>query len=260
MKIVMIGTGNVATVLGRKIVQSGHHIIQVVGRDAERTQKLAASLNSPSAQRFSEVKEEADIYIIAVSDSALADIELWFPVKKEGLVVHTAGSVSKDVLRNVGFHYGILYPLQSLRSDRADIPEIPLLIDANAPGTRQQIKQFAFTLSDKVQYADDELRMKLHAGAVIVNNFTNYLYTLTQDFCTKEGIDFSLLQPLLKETVNRMEQFSPALMQTGPALRNDGATISKHLSLLQAYPVLAKLYDQLSRSIIHYYHEREQNG
>jgi len=257
MKIVIIGTGNVATVLGRKMVQSGHHIIQVVGRDAERAQKLGVFLNSPSTNRFVEVKEYSDIYIIAVSDTALEDIALWFPVKKEGVVVHTAGSISKDVLRNVGSYYGILYPLQSLRSDREEIPEIPFLIDANAPDTLQQIERFALSLSDKVQYADDELRIKLHAGAVIVNNFTNHLYTLTQDFCAKEGIDFSLLQPLLKETVSRMEQSSPALMQTGPAIRNDSATMSKHLALLQPYPVLARLYGQLSESIVNYYHEQK---
>ncbi len=260
MKIVIIGTGNVATVLGRKIIQSRHQVIQVAGRDARRAKKLGNALNSPSTGRFSEIIEDADIYIIAISDTALEGIAQWFPFKKQGIVLHTAGSVSKDVLKSVATRYGVLYPLQSLRSDRQGIPEIPLLIDANTPGAFQQIEAFAFSLSDKVQYADDGLRMKLHAGAVMVNNFTNYIYILVQDFCTKEGIDFSLLQPLMLETVIRMEQYPPALMQTGPAVRNDRATIDKHLHLLQTYPVLAKLYGQLSESIIHYYHEREQNA
>ena len=47
------------------------------------------------------------------------------------LVLHTAGSVSKDVLKNISYNYGVLYPLQSLRKESHEIPEIPFLVDGN---------------------------------------------------------------------------------------------------------------------------------
>lgn len=37
MKVVIIGTGNTATVLGKKISEAGNEIIQVAGRNFERT-------------------------------------------------------------------------------------------------------------------------------------------------------------------------------------------------------------------------------
>lgn len=249
----MIGTGNAANVLGRKIMQSGHQIIQVVGRNAAHAETLSILLHAPAFGKFSDITGNADIYIIAVSDSALADIHNWLPARGEGITVHTAGAVSKLVLKKVAGSYGVLYPLQSLRSNSRVIPEIPFLIDADSPGTLQSIRSFASSLSGKVVHADDATRMKLHAGAVIVNNFPNYLYTLTQDFCAKENIDFSLLMPLLHETVNRLEEYPAGQMQTGPAVRNDPDTIARHLFLLQAYPALSALYAEISGSITRYY-------
>lgn len=249
----MIGTGNAANVLGRKIMQSGHQIIQVVGRNTAQAEALSELLHAPAFGKFSDITGNADIYIIAVSDSALADIHNWLPVRKEGIAVHTAGAVSKLALQKVAANYGVLYPLQSLRSNSRLIPEIPLLIDADSRETLQSIRSFAASLSGKVAYADDTTRMKLHIGAVIVNNFPNYLYTLTQDFCSKEQLDFSLLMPLLYETVNRLEQHPAGQMQTGPAVRNDQDTITKHLSILQAYPALSRLYTELSDGISAFY-------
>ncbi|HRP57686.1 DUF2520 domain-containing protein [Agriterribacter sp.] len=255
MRIVIIGTGNTATVLGRKALQCGHQVVQVVGRNAAHAQTLGLLLQAPYSDSFYEITDDADIYIIAVSDAAVSDIENWLPIQIKGIAVHTAGAVSKSVLKNAAGSYGVLYPLQSLRSDRHAIPEIPLLIDANSPGALQSIQTFAASLSGKVYCADDDERMKLHLGAVIANNFTNYLYTLTQDFCAGESLDFSLLLPLLHETVQRLEQYPARLMQTGPAIRNDRDTIAKHLSLLKDFPVLSGLYAQLSGSISAYYNE-----
>jgi predicted short-subunit dehydrogenase-like oxidoreductase (DUF2520 family) len=253
MNIVIIGTGNVAHVLGRKIIQCGHNVIQVAGRNAANTNTLGALLHAEAVSAFSDIVTDADLYIIAVSDAALADVESWLPVKGNGIMVHTAGSVSKGVLKKTARRYGVLYPLQSLRSSSVVIPEIPFLIDADSPDTLQSIQQFASSLSGRVQYADDETRLKLHAAAVIVNNFTNYLYTLTQDLCTKEALDFSLLLPLLQETVSRIGRYPARLMQTGPALRNDQVTMDKHLFVLEPYPELLKIYQTLSDSIKSYY-------
>lgn len=253
MNIVIVGTGNAAHVLGRKIVQGGHDVVQVAGRNAANAGALAALLRAPAVSVFADIVTDADLYIIAVSDAALADMETWFPAKRNGIIVHTAGSVSKGVLKKTARRYGVLYPLQSLRSNSAVIPEIPFLIDADSPDTLQSIRQFASTLSGRVLYADDETRLKLHAAAVIVNNFTNYLCTLTQDLCTKEALDFSLLLPLLQETVSRLEQHPARLMQTGPAIRNDQATIAKHRSVLEPYPELLKIYQTLSDSITDHY-------
>ena len=249
MKVIIIGTGNVATVLGKRIQQAGHSIAGIFGRNQEHACQLAALLDT-EAFDLDRLHPSAaiDIYIMAVSDSALYELPKAFRLK-DRLVVHTAGSVPMDVLKGCSSSYGVLYPLQSLRRELDALTSIPLLIDANSHDSKQTLLRFARTLSEQVSEADDLQRMKLHVAAVITSNFTNHLYALAEDYCKKEGLDFGLLHPLIIETAQRTRLFSPAQMQTGPAIRKDNITIDHHLSLLQEHPALQQLYRQLTESI-----------
>lgn len=248
MNIVIIGTGNTAAVLGRKLKSAGHRIVQVFGRDSAAASELAYQLGTESTNYWNVVNREADIYLLAVSDMAIADVlrELNLPDKT---IVHTAASVSKNVLRPLSAHFGVFYPLQSLKKGTSHLPETPMIIDAGDPDTLHALDNLAHTISDQVVEANDEQRLKLHLAAVFCNNFVNHLYSLAALFCEREGIDFNLLLPLIRETAVRLEDLSPQASQTGPALRNDRATIDKHLALLERHPDLKAIYESLTRSI-----------
>ncbi len=247
-KIVIIGSGNAATVLGRKIKSAGHHILQVAGRNEKAVTGLARELAAIPCTNFGKIQPGADLYLVAVSDEALLHIDQWLPIRQH-LVAHTAGSVAAEVLQPTATHYGTLYPLQSLRSDRDALPNIPFLVNGNDDYARDQLLAFAHTLSDKVQIADDATRTRLHLAAVVTSNFANHLFALAKDFCVAEKVDFSMLQPLLEETVQRLEQYHPASMQTGPAVRGDESVIRKHLNMLQQHPALHTLYRQMTENI-----------
>lgn len=249
MDIVIIGTGNTATVLGRKLRSAGHHIVQVFGRDSKAASELAYELDTESTNYWNVVNRRADLYILAVSDIAVEEVfrELQLTDKT---VVHTAASVPLDVLKGKTEHYGVLYPLQSLKKEVRHLPEIPIIIDASDKRTLDLLDVLAHTVSDRVFVAGDEIRVKLHLAAVMVNNFTNHLYALVEKYCREEGLDFYLLLPLIKETASRLEEISPAKTQTGPAVRNDTTTIEKHLTLLHKYPQLKRLYEQFTESIL----------
>ncbi|WP_431216630.1 NAD(P)-binding domain-containing protein [Puia sp. P3] len=127
MKVVIIGSGNVATVMGGRATGAGHRIVQVVARREEAAARLAAEWNCAYTTQWGKTDAEADIYIVSVSDRALEGLELRLPGR---LVVHTAGAVAGSVLRSVTERWGVLYPLQSLRSEIRPYPEFPLLITA----------------------------------------------------------------------------------------------------------------------------------
>ncbi|MEP7256374.1 MAG: DUF2520 domain-containing protein [Ferruginibacter sp.] len=249
MRVVIIGSGNVASVLGRLIKQNGHEIVQVISRNAEHAQVLANDLQCPSSDNNSNVDMNAEIYLVAVNDGALYELNKSFHLGKK-LILHTAGSVPIDILKDISLNYGVLYPLQSLRKEMDYSTDIPFLIDGNTEETITLTEDFARTISGTVAKASDEERLKLHVAAVIVSNFTNHLYALAADFCEKEKIDFKLLAPLIKETAQRVETHSPADVQTGPALRNDIFTLDKHLRLLSNHPKLKYIYLKLTDSIM----------
>ncbi len=249
MRIVIIGSGNVATVLGRLFQKNGHEIVQVVSRNVVHAQLLAAELNCSFTDNNGSMDAGAELYLVAVSDGALYELNDRINLDRK-LVVHTAGSVSIDVLKEISVNYGVLYPLQSLRKEMNYTQDIPFLIDGNTEETKTFVEDFANTLSTSVTKASDEERLKLHVAAVVVSNFTNHLYALAEEFCTKENIDFKLLAPLIKETAERVEAISPADAQTGPAIRKDIFTLDKHIKLLANHPKLKYLYLKLTDSIM----------
>ena len=249
MKIVIIGSGNVATVLARLCQKNNHQVIQVMSRHTENAKILADELGCSYTNYDGITDMSADIYIVAISDGVLFDLNKSFSLSNK-LIVHTAGSVSKDVLQNISTNYGILYPFQSLRKEIQTIPEIPFIIDGNTNDTVTLIEDFAKTLSPLVKRLAEEDRFKLHVSGVFVNNFTNHLYAVAEDFCIKENLDFKLLFPLIQSTAQRIKEISPKDIQTGPAHRNDVFTLDKHLRLLSAHPKLKYLYLKLTDSIM----------
>jgi predicted short-subunit dehydrogenase-like oxidoreductase (DUF2520 family) len=252
MKVVLIGSGNVSTVLGKLMLAKGHEILQVISRNKAQAAELAKELGADADVDVQNVNPMGDICVIAITDDALLTINKSMQVHNQ-LVVHTAGSVSKEVLKKISTGYGVLYPLQSLRSETGNIPQIPFLVDGSDDKTSRNIYSFAASLSDKVSMATDEQRLKLHLAAVASSNFINYLLTLTEAYCKKEGVDFTLLFPLLSETVNRIQELSPSAVQTGPAIRNDQKTIKKHLGMLTENPELQKIYKIMTESIQDHY-------
>jgi predicted short-subunit dehydrogenase-like oxidoreductase (DUF2520 family) len=249
MRIVIIGSGNVATVLGRLFKQNNHEIIQVMSRHEAHARKLAEEVGGVATNYDGITDMTADLYLVAITDGVLFDLNKSFKLGTK-LIVHTAGSITKDVLKDISDRYGVIYPLQSLRKEMDVIPTIPFLVDGNNEEATEQIEAFAKTLSADVKRSSDEERLKLHVAGVVVNNFTNHLYTVAEDFCQKENIDFKLLLPLIQETTRRIATYSPKDVQTGPASRNDVFTLDKHLRLLTAHPKLKYLYLKLTDSIM----------
>lgn len=249
MKVVMIGSGNVATVLSRLMVQNGHSVLQVISRNIDHARALADELNVNYSDLSGQPDPSAEMIVLAVSDMAVIE-GIPHMNFRDKLVVHTAGSVSKEVLKRFSPNYGVLYPLQSLVKDRPQMPGIPLLVDGSDTTIIHYIENFARSLSPIVQRVTDENRLKLHAAAVIVSNFTNHLFALAEEFCVKEKVDFEMLKPLILETAQRIQNASPSALQTGPAIRKDIQTLDKHLRILTNHPKLRTTYLRLTDSIM----------
>lgn len=249
MKIVFVGSGNTATVLGRVMKNAGHEIVQVVSRSIENAQTLAHELGAGYDQLAAPTFKEADIYIVALHDHVLTTLEKYGGLKNK-LVVHTAGSVSINVLATCSDKYGILYPLQTLSKFTDHLPAIPFMVDGNNAETLQTITEFAQTLSTTVTQADDKQRLNYHIAAVFAANFANHMYALAELYCQREKIDFKNMLPLINEICSKVSKYSPYLTQTGPAMRDDVFTMSKHLEALSPYPDLKYMYLKLTENIV----------
>ncbi len=252
MKIVLIGTGNVATVLGKRLLRAGHAIVQVYGRSTEKAAELATKLGGNCCSLWEDIDPAADLYLVAISDVALPDLSRHLRLNGQ-VVLHTAGAVPMDVLKEVSANHGVLYPLQSLRSEVELLTEIPFLGEGSNTFTRDLIAEIVISLGAGVTFVTGAERLRLHVAAVCINNFGNHIFALTADFCRREHVDFKLLAPIALETAKRISVVTPQSVVTGPAMRNDVGTIEKHLELLENDLLLQQVYRQMTDNIRVYY-------
>ncbi|MEZ5043859.1 MAG: Rossmann-like and DUF2520 domain-containing protein [Saprospiraceae bacterium] len=254
INIVIIGAGNVATHLGKALVQGNNKIIQVYNRTLEKAHLLGELLSCPFTDQVSLIDATADLYLVAVSDRAIAEVatQIAFLNQHEKLVVHTSGSTPSKVLEGQFQRFGVFYPLQSFSLDQAvDFLKIPICLYASKKEDKILLQKLALSISHQVYEMDDEQRNALHVAAVFVNNFSNHLYYLMDELLREEGLPFSLLHPLIEATAQKLKTHSPAQAQTGPALRGDLPTIERHLAFLsQKEPaLLSELYIMMTESI-----------
>lgn len=250
MDVVLIGAGNVSTVLGRSFVQAGHTIKAVWNRDVEKGKILAAELKSELVESLTALPPRADIFLLAVSDTSIAEVAGQISIE-QGILVHAAGAVSKQVLAGASAQYGVLWPMKMIRTGMQMLGPCAVIVDGNSESTLQTITKLAASISDQVSTADDEMRLQMHLVAAVTSNFTNHLYHLAADYCEKKSIPFSLFYPLIEASVAQIRTEHPENVQAGPAFRGDRATIEKHRSLLTQEPDLLKIYDQFTQSILH---------
>ena len=189
-----------------------------------------------------------DLYIIAVSDSAVETISNALPFENR-LVVHTSGSVPLRYL-NKKNRKGVFYPLQTF-SDASDLPfsKVPICIETTDITDRKLLKKVATAVGSPTYFIQSDQRQSLHLSAVFVNNFTNQLFRIAHELTDIHGIEFDILKPLIKETTQKLDKMSPYMAQTGPAKRKDKKTIEQHLRMLDKAPKYKKIYKLLTQSI-----------
>lgn len=271
MKIVLIGAGNLATHLGKALHAAGHDMLQVFSRTMQSAETLASLLDAEPLTDIAQVRDDADVYIFSVKDSALVQLVAQLcrheadglgedgavnalrKAKKgelERVFLHTAGSMPMSVFKGMAQHYGVLYPMQTFSKQReVDFSIIPCFVEANDEFAQKQIEGMAREISGRVYLLSSEDRKYLHLSAVFACNFANHCYAISQELLEEHGIPFDVMLPLINETAAKVHEMKPKEAQTGPAVRYDENVIGKQSKLLENHPHFKKVYDSMSKSI-----------
>lgn len=247
IKVTIIGSGNVAQHLITAFSKSNEiEVLQVFSRTKE---DISQHIDSSKITSDYDSLSESDIYIIAVSDSAIAEVSSKLPFKNR-FVVHTSGSVPLENLDSKNKR-GVFYPLQTFtRNKEVDFSTIPTCLESEFDDDYTILENIAEAINSRHYLISSDQRKSLHVAAVFVNNFTNHLYQLGKDICNEHQLPFEILKPLIAETAQKVQILSPLDAQTGPAKRHDQNTIDRHLALL-TNQTQKEIYKILTQSIQH---------
>lgn len=247
----MIGSGRVATCMGPQLKAAGHTIACVYSRTMANALELADTLGAPATDSLQSLPV-ADVYLTMLTDDALVELAPAIVKGRENaLFLHTAGSVPMDIWKEAGAgRYGVLYAMQTFsKGAQIDWPQVPVFVEGCNAAELETIIHLASGLSKKVTPLSSTGRKKLHIAAVFACNFANRMYAISEDLLATEGVPFSVMLPLVRETARKVETMSPRDAQTGPAVRGDRKVINEHLELLRDYPEYAQLYKLISVDI-----------
>ncbi len=251
MKIVILGTGNVATHLAWALKENGHKIVQIYSRSQLSAETLAMQLDTEYSTTLTLLKE-ADLYIYALSDNALESVIREVNIYS-GIHIHTAGSVNIDIFEKKFRNYGVFYPLQTFSKEKeVDFSTVPVFVEGNNETVTKTLFNLAENITRKPFIASSDNRIRLHIAAVFACNFSNYFYTIASDILENQSIPFEILHPLILETATKIQTLTPQDAQTGPARRNDTVTMQKHLEMIENDD-LKKIYSDLSSKIAERY-------
>jgi len=251
--IAIIGTGNVAWHLSSALENAGHEILEVYGRDIQKARQLSSRLYATEPQDHLDFTESnANLFIIAVSDQAIAPIAEAVLLPERSILVHTSGTMPLDILSYSSADFtGILYPLQGFTKSReVSFEDVPFLLEAADKETLKNLKKLCKSLKAPSYEIRSKDRRSVHVAAVFAANFTNHMVFLAESIMKRQGLDFDILKPLIIEQMNKTLLLGASEAQTGPAVRNDINTLENHHDYLSYNQQLAEIYRNISQDII----------
>ena len=246
----LVGAGNVAYHLGMALKKTNNSLLGIANRGLTSGERLAFELGCPHLSGFDSIPEETDIVIIAVADDAIGEVasKIFCPGK---IVTHTSGTQPLSILQDASDRLGVFYPLQTMhRSASVDMESVPFCIEANSNWGEGVLLELASSISENVHLVNSDQRKMLHLAAVLACNFSNHFYGLANDVLRSDGLDVSMLFPLIQQTAENVRSGNPHDHQTGPAARRDEEVMDRHIEELRSIdPKLAELYKVVSESI-----------
>ncbi len=256
LNIVVIGIGNVAYHIADSFSSSKFvNIVQTFNhRNTKEAKGFAKQFHCELVTQYSKIVTDADVYIIAVKDDAIAEVaKNLVALKLKGIIVHTSGSIDLSVLKNTSQNIGVYYPLQTFyKSASINWKTTPLLLEGNSKKVELTLKHIANSVSNKVKIVDSKKRLQIHLAAVFACNFTNAMYVsayqIIENNLSKRDTD--LLLPIMQHSFQKLEKIHPVKAQTGPAMRNDKVVMKKHLELIKQNKQLTAAYKTLSDLIV----------
>jgi predicted short-subunit dehydrogenase-like oxidoreductase (DUF2520 family) len=204
---------------------------------------------------------DVSVIILAVPDDAIAalarSLAASAAIHADQVVLHLSGSLDQSALSALadsGAGLGSLHPLQTLveperapghlRGAWAAIEGGERAIELAERLARDiGLRSFRLKPGNKALY---------HAGAVFASNYFVLVEAIAQRLLEQAGLGkdeaWAALTPLVRGTFENLSRVGPAGALTGPVVRGDGETLSRHLGALPES--VSVLYRVLALSVL----------
>jgi predicted short-subunit dehydrogenase-like oxidoreductase (DUF2520 family) len=256
VKTGFIGAGMTSTALAVRLSQKGCPVVAVFSRTLSSAQKLAGLVsNCQVCHTAQELTDVAELVFITTPDDVIAQVCSEVQWHEGQSVVHCSGAHSVDILESaekLGAAVGSFHPLQTFADvDQAieNLSGSTFALEAEEP-LLSTLKELTSLLNGNWVKLGSGDKVLYHAAAVFACNYLVTLVKLALDLWLDFGVSSKeatrALLPLLRGTINNIDNIGLPNCLTGPVARGDLGTIERHLSALEVRnPSLLTTYKEL---------------
>ena len=213
--------------------------VNVIGRG-----RVGSALAARLEERGVAVREDAELTLICVPDTAITDVVRGLTPDRARWVAHVSGATPLAALDPHERRFSV-HPLQTFT--RARGPEQLDGAWAAVTAETNEALDLGFELArllglEPFELADAE-RPLYHAGAAVASNYLVTLHKAAASLVAAAGAPPEALEPLMRRTIENGFEL------TGPIERGDWATVDAHREAIRRVrPDLERLYDVLAEA------------
>jgi predicted short-subunit dehydrogenase-like oxidoreductase (DUF2520 family) len=285
--VAIVGAGNLATSLALALHHAGFPITEIVARDSPRSlhraRALAAKVGARAVVSSSDASFaalDATLLWFCVSDREIrmaasdlaarlkAHLAARAPADKEGrlksrsrhiarFAFHSSGALLSrelDPLRRAGVAIASVHPLMTfVAGAHPSLRGVPFAIEGDA-AAKQVARRIVRQLGGESFSLPAARKAAYHAWATLTSPlFVAFLVTMEEaaraaGFKPHDARSKSL--PIIRQTLANYDRLGPRRSFSGPLIRGDADTVSKHLAVLRKHPRAGEVYVALARAAL----------
>lgn len=247
----ILGTGSLGTALGILLTRCNWPLAGIWSRSHDRALTASLHLGCNAFPEPDEPVSQASLVLLTVSDRAVQEVfERIRPCLRPGtLVVHTSGSLGPEVLDTplaLAMH-----PLQSVPNPEAGVERLPgsVFTLQGSPEALERGLALVQAVGGRPLTLSAVDRNRYHAAATLISTSLVASFAVARDLWPQEGA-LEALMPLARGTLTNLAERGPEASLTGPAVRQDWATVASHWQSLT--PDARDFYRAVIRTALHH--------
>ena len=204
--------------------------------------RVGSAVGARVQERGIAVREDGELVLLCVPDSAIADVARTIEVGP--WVAHVSGATPLAALDPHSLRFSV-HPLQTFTRARGpeQLDDAYGAVTAETDEARGHGFWLARTLELEPFTLADDARPLYHAGAAIASNYLVTLHDVAAHLFRGAGAPPEALVPLMRRTIDNGFEL------TGPIERGDWETVEAHRRAIRAAaPELEPLYDVLAEA------------
>src|ERR1700674_287622 len=264
-RIAIVGPGRLGRALTLELKRAGYTIAEIVSRNNAGSRRKARELARKVEARAStgdNARLDADLVWFCVPDREiaaasrqLASLTSW----RRRTALHSSGALASGelkALRRLGAAVASVHPLMTFVS--GSIPSlkgVPFAVEGDAAAVRvargivRDLGGEAFTIRNQHKAA-------YHAWGAFASPLLVAALVTAEQLARAAGLSAvearKKMLPIVRQTIANYEALGPAGAFSGPIVRGDAETVSKHLQALRKVPEARDVYIALAGAALRY--------